>query len=144
VSDIRIVYRGGLSLEDAARQPASLANRFFVRGNGMDGARDPYKPPEQEKAYPEPAMFGLLPAYGIYARHAANLAFRDVALAFVKDDTRPAIVLDDVAGATLDHVTASRAGGAPLVVLRKVSDFSVADSPGVPDSKRPSVEQESL
>ncbi len=144
LSDIRVICRGGVTLNDAATQPARLANRFFIRGNGLDGPRDPYLPPEQEKAYPEPSMFGILPAYGVYARHAAGLSLRDVELGFVRDDTRPAIVLDDVAGATLDHVTASRAGGAPLVVLRKVSDFSVADSPGVPDSKRPSVEQESL
>jgi hypothetical protein len=110
----------------------------------MDGPRDPYNPPEQEKAYPEPAMFGLLPAYGIYARHAANLAMRDVALSFVRDDTRPAIVLDDVAGAELDHVQARRAGGAPSVVLRKVSDFSIVNSPGVPDRRIQSAEQESL
>jgi hypothetical protein len=89
-------------------------------------------------------MFGVLPAYGIYARHAKNLAFRDVELGFAQDDTRPVVVLDDVAGAAFDHVKAARAGGAPFFVLRKVSDFSVANSPGVSDQRLASAEQESL
>ena len=55
---------------------------------------DAFNPPEQEKGYPEPSMFGLLPAYGVYVRHAARVAFRDVEIGFAKDDTRPAVVLD--------------------------------------------------
>ncbi|MGD1030301.1 MAG: glycoside hydrolase family 28 protein [Opitutaceae bacterium] len=144
LSDIRVQYRGGLSLDDAAKQPAAIVNTFFIRGPGLSGPRDPFSPPEQEKAYPEPSMFGLLPAYGVYARHAKDLSLRDVDLSFAKDDTRPAIVLDDVAGAELDHVAGERAGGAPTIVLRKVSDFSVAGSSGVPDRTLPRAEQESL
>jgi polygalacturonase len=143
LSDIRVVSRGGLSLDDAAKQPADLVNRFFLRAAGLADPRDPYMPPEQEKAYPEPSMFGLLPAYGIYARHAKGLEFRDVEFSFVKDDTRPVIVLDDVAGAEFDHVKAQRAGGAPFFVLRKVSDFRVGSNSGVPDRQLDRAEQES-
>ena len=144
LSDIRIAFRGGISLDDAAKQPAGLANRFFVRGPGLSDPRDPYVPPEQEKAYPEPSMFGVLPAYGVYARHVRGLALRDVELSFARNDTRPAVVLDDVNGAQFDHVKAERAGGAPLFVLRKVSDFSVVGSPGVPDGRMGRAEKESL
>jgi hypothetical protein len=144
LSDIRVVSRGGLSLDDAAKQPAELVNRFFLRAPGLADPRDPYIPPEQEKAYPEPSMFGVLPAYGVYVRHAKGLAFRDVELGFAHDDTRPAIVLDDVAGAEFEHVRAQRAGGAAFFVLRKVSDFSVAGSPGVSDQRLAGAEQESL
>ena len=77
ISDVRIVSRGGLSLDDAARQPADLINPFFLRGPTARDPRDPYSPPEQEKAYPEPSMFGVLPAWGLYVRHAKDLAFRD-------------------------------------------------------------------
>jgi len=144
LSDIRIVSRGGLSLDDVAKQPAALVNTFFLRGPGLAGPRDPFSPPEQAKAYPEPSMFGLLPAYGIYVRHASGLDFRDIDLGFAKDDTRPAIVLDDVAGASFDHVNAQRAGGAPLFVLRKVSDFSVGDFSGVPDTRVAAADNQSL
>jgi len=144
LSDIRVVSRGGLSLDDAAKQPAELVNRFFLRGAGLADSRDPYLPPEQEKAYPEPSMFGILPAWGIYARHAKNLSFRDVGLSLVKDDTRPVVVLEDVEGAEFNAVKASRAGGAPFFVLRKVGDFSVGDSPGVSDRRLARAEKESL
>jgi len=144
LSDIRITSRGGLSLDDAARQPADLVNRFFLRAAGLADPRDPYNPPEQETAYPEPSMFGVLPAWGLYVRHAKDLAFRDVKLSLEKDDTRPVIVLDDVAGAEFKNVKAQRAGGAPFFVLRKVTGFSVGDSSSVPDRQLANVEQESL
>jgi polygalacturonase len=144
LSDIRVVSRGGLTLEEAAQQPPTLVNTFFLRGPGLADPRDPYQPPEQEKGYPEPSMFGLLPADGIYARHAQNLEFRDIELSFVQDDTRPVVVLDDVAGAEFDHVKARPAGGAPFFVLRHVTDFSVGNSPGVADTKLASADQKSL
>jgi len=144
LSDIRIASRGGLTMDDVAKQPPGLVNTFFLRGPGLAGPREPFSPPEQEKAYPEPSMFGLLPAYGIYVRHASGLEFRDVDLGFSTDDTRPAIVLDDVTGADFEHVNARRAGGAPLFVLRRVANFSVGDSSGVPDVRIASVDNQSL
>jgi hypothetical protein len=144
LSDIRVVSRGGLTLDEAAKQPADLVNTFFLRGPGLAGPRDPYHPPEQEAGYPEPSMFGLLPASGLYVRHAKNLSFRDIELSFVKEDTRPVVVLDDVAGADFEHLQAQRAGGVPLFVLRQVTDFSVSHSPGVPDAQFPSAHQLSL
>jgi polygalacturonase len=144
ISDVRIVSRGGLSLDDAAKQPADLINPFFDRGLGARDPRDPYHPPEQVKSYPEPSMFGVLPACGIYVRHAKDLAFRDLKFSFEKDDTRPVIVLDDVAGAEFKNLKAQPAGGAPLFVLRKVTDFSVGDSSSVPDRQLANAEQESL
>jgi len=144
LSDIRIVSRGGFSLDDAARQPADLVNRFFLRGADLAAPRDPYNPPEQEKAYPEPSMFGVLPAWGLYIRHAKDLAFRDVKFSLEKDDRRPVIVLDDVAGAEFKNVKMPRAGGAPSFVLRQVTDFSVGDSSSVPDRQLANAGQESL
>jgi polygalacturonase len=144
LSDIHIMSRGGLSLDDAAKQPAELVNRFFLRAAGLADPRDPYLPPEQEKAYPEPSMFGVLPAYGVYARHAKGLSFHEIELGFVRDDTRPVIVLDDVAGVRFDGVKAKRAGGAPFFVLRNVGDFSVIDSPGVSDQRIARAERVSL
>ena len=144
ISDVRVVSRGGLSLDDAAKQPPELVNTFFLRGAGLAGPRDPFNPPEQEKGYPEPSMFGLLPGYGLYVRHAARVTFRDVEFGFVKDDTRPAIVLDDVAGAEFDHVKAQRAGGAAFFVLRKVTNFTTRDCEGLSDTKRATADNESL
>ena len=89
-------------------------------------------------------MFGGLPSYGVYARHARGISFRDIDLGFSKDDTRAAVVLDDVAGVDFDHLNAQRAGGAPLFVLRGVSDFSVSSSGGVPDTRIATADNRSL
>jgi polygalacturonase len=144
LSDIHVVSRGGLTLAMAAAQPADLVNTFFLRGPGLAGPRDAYHPPEQEKGYPEPSMFGLLPAYGLYIRHAKDVSFRDVEFAVIKPDTRPAIVLDDVTGADFDHIRLQRAADVPGFVLRQVSDFDVRNSPGIPDTRRAAADQESF
>ena len=84
LTDIRVEFRGGLSLDDAAKQPADLVNTFFLRGPGLAGPRDAFAPPEQEKGYPEPSMFGLLPAYGLFVRHAKNLTVERLDVSFTK------------------------------------------------------------
>lgn len=52
-------------------------------------------PPEQEKVYPEPWMFGTIPASGFYVRHARNIVFNNVKFHFEKPDGRPLYVTDD-------------------------------------------------
>lgn len=52
--------------------------------------------PEHEEGYPEIRMFGRLPAYGFYIRHAHNLRLRNIEIISDKDDFRPAVVCDDV------------------------------------------------
>jgi len=144
LSDIRVDFRGGLSLDHAAKQPADLVNTFFLRGPGLAGPRDPFNPPEQEKGYPEPSMFGLLPAYGMFVRHAANLTIDRLDVRFAKEDTRPAIVLMDVAGIEFLRTRAQRGAGAPFFVLRGVKDFSAQGCTGLADIKRATAEDESL
>ena len=119
--EIRIVYQGGGTREDAGREP-----------------------PEHERSYPEPSMFGPIPAYGLFARHVKNLSVRDVAVGFDGTDLRPPVILHDVAGAEFDGLTAQRAPGVPCFVLRGVRDFSARRCPGLPDARRESAENESL
>ncbi len=92
------------------------------------GPRDPFSPPELEKGYPEPSAYGLLPAYGLYVRHVNNLNVRDFNVSFAKEDTRPAVVLDDVTSATFDTFKAQVGTGAPFFWLRQVGDFTVRNS----------------
>ena len=49
------------------------------------------------REYPEPSMLGVLPAYGIYARHVRNIKLSGIKLKYEVVDKRPAIVLDDAA-----------------------------------------------
>jgi polygalacturonase len=57
--------------------------------------------PEQRDKYPEFSMFGELPAWGFYVRHAEGLTMNNVKVRIRKPDYRPAFVFDDVKGLKL-------------------------------------------
>jgi hypothetical protein len=111
LNDIRIYYKGGGAKEQAARVP-----------------------PENEKGYPEPAMFGDMPSYGFFVRHMKGLEMNNVEVSVLKEDLRPAFVLDDVKGVELNNVKAQTAPGVSTFVLKNVENFLVRNS-SVPDTK---------
>lgn len=51
---------------------------------------------EQPAKYPESTMFGELPSWAFYARHADGLDLRNVRVRAKKSDPRPPLVIDDV------------------------------------------------
>ena len=109
----------GYAIEDVR-----LSNiRIYSQGGGTkeQAALDP---PEREAIYPEPAMFGELPAYGFFIRHVKGLTLRDVELSYLKPDWRSPFWLNDVAGATFIQVKAQREPGVPDYVTKDVTDFS--------------------
>jgi polygalacturonase len=81
LSNIRIVYRGGGTAADAAREI-----------------------PENESSYPEPSMFGITPAHGLFIRHARRVLLRDIDIRTLTPDARPAIVLKDAADVQQENV----------------------------------------
>ena len=144
LSDIQIFYQGGLSMEQATQQPEDLVNPFFVDEETGTQPRDPYDVPEQAAAYPEPSMFGILPAYGFYIRHAEDIEMNNVEVHFMEEDRRPAFVLQDVMDADFSHIDADRADGVPAFVLRDVTDFRLGQSNAAPDTELERAEQEEL
>ena len=92
--------------------------------------------PEDEKGYPEPQKLGVGPAYGFYIRHAQNIELSDVSLHLLGAETRPALMLVDVQGARLRHVSADKAGAAPLLVLKGVRGLVVSESEPLKKSTR--------
>ncbi len=112
LSNIRIHYKGGGTKEDAMREV-----------------------PENEKNYPEPSMFGVLPVYGFYIRHARGISFDNVEVSYENAEARPAFMLDDVKGAEFFRTNAQLSGGAKMFVLQNVSDLKVFQSRNVDDAK---------
>jgi hypothetical protein len=116
----------------AATQSLSwLVNTFFSRNEALlpriswdaltnEGKgfwkSDPYNIPEMPREYPEPSMLGILPAYGIYARHVRGLELSGVTIKFKVADERPAVVLDDVAESRFTGISAMTAPGVPAIV----------------------------
>jgi polygalacturonase len=119
LSNIRIVYQGGGTAEQAAREV-----------------------PENEGSYPEPTMFGTLNASAFFIRHVKNLEMHHIDVTFDKPDARPAFWLNDVQGADFQHVNIQRFEGVPLFSLNKVTDFAAQYVRSVADVKRDTVEKE--
>jgi polygalacturonase len=92
-----------------------------VGGAGPDLAA--VQPPEKAEAYPDPPMFGPLPAAGWFARHAKNIEMTNVQIATLQADARPAFHLEDVPGA--DFFRMKLPGTKEQFRLKGVSDFRV-------------------
>lgn len=76
---------------------------FSYTGFGETGAaKNVIK--EDEARYPEQLFFGVLPSYGLYARHVKGLKMSNVNFTLRAEDDRPAIVLDDVEGSSFKRV----------------------------------------
>jgi len=78
--------------------------------------------PEKAQNYPEFSMFGELPAWGFYLRHAEGVEFRNVRLTLKGKDYRSALVCDDVKDFHLKDVTLEPASGEPVVALSDTRD----------------------
>jgi Putative Ig domain len=95
-----------------------LVNTFFLKSEGLlprldwdeetnAWREDPYNVPEMPEVYPEPSNWGILPAYGLYARHVEGLELSDIKLSFQVEDERHAIVLDDIKDVSVEGLNAS-------------------------------------
>jgi polygalacturonase len=113
--------------------------RIFYRGGGRKELAD-LQPPERETNYPEPSMFGEIPAYGFFIRHAKGITVNNVEVGYLSEESRPPFVLDDVNGVMFNLVTAQRAANVPAFILRNVLDFTIRDFKGLPDTHLDRVE----
>ena len=84
---------------------------------------------ECEDNYPESKMFGVLPAWGFYCRHAEGVNFENVTLCVKAKDYRPALVCDDVKNLLLDGFHVLSAGKEPVIYLKDVQGATIRNSP---------------
>jgi len=115
--------------------------RFALRGGGT-AAQAGIVPPENEKTYPEPGMFGQLPCSGFFFRHVKNLEMHHVDVTYDRPDARPAIALFDVAGADFQHLKLQRFENVPCFALNGVTDFSTQFVTSIADVKLDKVEKQ--
>ena len=90
--------------------------------------------PEQADRYPEFSMFGELPAWGFYVRHAKNIVIENVHLHAAAADFRPAMVFDDVQSPTLNGLRITPVGEIPAIVTRDVRGMKMTP-PQIPGTK---------
>lgn len=94
-----------------------------IGGGGADLAA--LDPPEKADQYPEPIMFGDLPATGLFVRHVRNLTVNNFEIATQQPDARPAFWLRDVVGSDFFQLRTPRDTGKPRFYLQDVEDFRV-------------------
>jgi len=76
--------------------------------------------PENEKGYPENRMFGnILPAYGMYIRHASRILLEDVRFNLMQPDARPAIMLSDTREVEIRGLQATQPEKGQQLIVKK-------------------------
>jgi hypothetical protein len=83
------------------------------------------KVPERIPDYPEFSMFGELPAWGFYIRHADNIRIRNMVLTCKGADYRPAFIADDVNGLSLTNVSIPQVKAQPALLFNKVRNLKL-------------------
>ena len=85
---------GGHPVEDI-----KISNVYLHQCGGGTAELARRVPPLEEEKYPDPGMFGPLPASGFFIRQARNIEMSHVEVAVAAPDARPAFWLQDVDGA---------------------------------------------
>jgi len=102
-------------------------NLEFTGGGTAEEAK--HSVPENVAGYPGTKLFGTLPAYGFFVRHAKNVVMDNVRLSFAADDRRPAVVCEDVEGLALSGLKARALTGINPVRLTKTTQFQERTHP---------------
>jgi polygalacturonase len=77
--------------------------------------------PEKENSYPKYNIFGPLPAYSFYVRHAENIRFDHMQLGYEKPEARPALVCDDITDLSITSLGAKTPmGDGPVIYFNNV------------------------
>jgi len=89
--------------------------------------------PEFAEKYPDAGMFGQLPAYGLFCRHAAGVLFDSISLSLEDSDARPGAIFDDLSGGELRSllVQAPR-GETPALLFRDLRECLVTNCRALP------------
>ncbi|MFT3828420.1 MAG: glycosyl hydrolase family 28-related protein [Opitutaceae bacterium] len=113
LADIHLSFRGGGTAEDARRVV-----------------------PELPDGYPEPFLFGRLPAWAFFARHARGLTLRDLRFDRLGADARPALWFENVSGGDVTRVRLPAPVAPRDWVLRHSGALDLHHCDGLPDSAR--------
>lgn len=81
--------------------------------------------PENESQYPEFSMFGELPSWGLYVRHAQQLSMKNIRLKVLKADFRPAFVFDDVNNLEMKQIQVEDDKKGEQIIFREVLNHAV-------------------
>jgi predicted alpha-1,2-mannosidase len=90
---------------------------------------------EAADRYPEFSMFGELPVWGLYLRHAEGITMKNVRFTLKQYDYRPSIAADDIRGLTIDGLKVTGSGVTPSLHLKDTEQVSI-NNPELPGGKK--------
>ena len=90
--------------------------------------------PEHLRDYPEPAKFGLIPSYAFFVRHASNIEIQDVNVYYLEDESRTAMIFDDVNNLELEDVDVQKSNSLnPFILFNNILGLKIKDSDNLKD-----------
>lgn len=116
-------------LKDIPIENIILRNINLEFEGGKNANQADLKIPENEQKYPNGHIFGELPSYGFYVRHAKNVTLDNVQLRFINDDERPALFCDDVEYLSVKGFKAQSTLNSPeLIKLINARNATISES----------------
>lgn len=118
-------------------------SNIYIQHQGGDYANQVnIVPPEEVAKYPDPGMFGPMPAQGFFFRHVNNLELSHVEVAPMNPDPRPSFYLQEVNRADFIAVTAPTSPAA--FRLNKVTDLRILLSRAAKDTQMESADDKTV
>ena len=131
-------------VSDHPIQDLKISDVYLHQAGGATDAMAAIEPAENADKYPEPTMFGDLPATGMFIRHARNIELTNIEVATETADPRPAVYLDDVDSADFFRLKFPQRAPSNQFRLKKVSDFRLFGCHHYPDAKEDHVDDRTL
>jgi len=122
----------GCSITGLPNHPIDGVTLENIKLSFKGGAKndiDPLSVNEEREHYPESTMFGKLPAYGFFIRHAKNISLNNIEMVLKTNDDRPVIVADDVHDFQVSGLNAQTGLNTPAYLhLNNSSEVWIKDS----------------
>ncbi len=121
-----------------------ISDVYLQQAGGATDAIAAIEPAENNDKYPEPTMFGDLPATGMFIRHAKNIELSNIDIATESTDARPAFHLDDVDTADFFRLKFPQRAQSNQIRLKNVSDFRLFGCHHYTDRKEGHVDDQTI
>jgi len=121
-----------------------ISDVYLQQAGGAADSMATIVPAENSDKYPEPTMFGDLPATGMFIRHARNIELSNIEIATESADARPAFHLDDVDTADFFRIKLPQRPQSAQFRLKSVSDFRLFGCHHHPDAKEDHVDDRTI
>ncbi len=116
-------------LPDAPVVGISLSGLRINMAASVKGSSDLLAVPERPGSYPEPIMFGELPCYGFFIRHAEEIDLSDIRIQSSHNEMLPVMAADDVVDLRLARFQSDRSESTTQLWLNNArnSSFELTD-----------------